>query len=411
MNIYNPYDVAASMLQTIERLKGNTLTAEQAKTQIASNVKTGNAKVKPTSAGLKELNAYIAKHYPDGKTPKNLAEAQRLATEGGINDMGIAMRVQADIGDRTQGKAPLGTGGATDPLGAAAKLVNSPNPRLAQYYGYDMPALLGDTLSAPVDLAKAQDAERLGPTGPGLFGDVLNIAALLTGGPASPLAIPAGLFSMGTGAREGNPIKAFGSLAGVAASDGAFNNILTDLGGGGFKNPDALGLGDKAGGLYSPEALSAPAGTTVRGFEGLSSSSLYRPEALTGTWGAFDFAPRPGLEGLKPEQLYQPEALGGPGKKPSWKDALDALDFPSGRPQQQQGGQGMPPVTNIYQPDAVPYTYGTPQMPQTLKPGFFGGAPDAQDLFGGNKPGTKHGTRAGAVDSVLRNAQPWNIYA
>jgi|GEM_PF-5245103 len=407
MNIYDPTDGAASMLQTIERLKGNNLTAEQAKQKVKANVKTANADVKPNDVALQELAQYIAKHYPDGNIPANLREAVTLAQSGGINDMGIAARVQADIGDRTRG---TGSGAEPNQINAAAKIVNSPNPRLAQYYGYDMPAGLGDTLSAPVDLAKAQDAERLGPTGPGLFGDVLNIAALLTGGPASPLAIPAGLFSMGTGAREGNPIKAFGSLSGVAASDGAFNNILNDLGGGGFKNPDALGLGDKAGGLYSPEALSAPAGTTVRGFEGLSSSHLYRPEALTGTWGAFDFAPRPGLEGLKPEQLYQPEALGGPGKKPNWKDALDALDFPSGRPQQ-QGGQGMPPVTNIYQPDAVPYTYGTPQMPQTLKPGFFGGEPDAQDLFGGNKPGTKHGTRAGAVDSVLRNAQPWNIYA
>lgn len=397
MKLYDPTDGAASMLQTIERLKGNTLTADQAKTKVASNVKTSNAKVKPGEMAVQELAQYIAKHYPDGKIPANLREAVTLAQKGGINDMGIAARVQADIGDRTRG---TGSGAETDPLGAAAKIVNSPNPRLAQYYGYDMPAFLGDTLSAPVDLAKAQDAERLGPTGPGIFGPILALANPAAGA----------LFSMGQGAREGNPLQAFGSLAGLGATQGAFDNILNDLGGGGFKNPEALNYGKDAAGLYSPESLGKAATEpgTVRGFEGLSSSSLYRPESLTGAWSAFDFAPRPGLEGLKPSQLYNPESLGGPGKTPDWTKALDALDFlPGGGGKPATGGIPSAPVTNVYQPGPVPYTFQ--QGPQTLYPGFFGGEPDLFEMLG-NKPGVGHGTRAGAAGNVLSRAQPMNVY-
>ena len=111
---------AAQMLQAGARSQGRDLGLEDARNQLSATHQRNNAQIKPSDQGLRELNDYIAKHYPDGNVPRHLREAVTMAQSGGINDMGAAMRVQGDIGNRTRG-----TGAETNPLGAGARLANS----------------------------------------------------------------------------------------------------------------------------------------------------------------------------------------------------------------------------------------------------------------------------------------------
>lgn len=152
--------------------------------------------------------------------------------------------------------------------------------------------------------------------GPGLFGTALGVlgglGTLGLGLPAG-LGIAGNLFSMGSAANRGDPIGAFGGLAGAGIADMGGINALRN--GGGYTNPSGLGLSGEN--LSLPGLANAPGASPVGGYGagglGLQGSNLGLNFASLP--GAFNATPVRGYGadalGLDPAQLYNPESMGG----------------------------------------------------------------------------------------------------
>lgn len=304
------------MLQTIARLKGETVpTTAQAEQTILGNVQRANAGLKPTDKGLKALQDYIAANYADGKPPRGIAEALELATKGGINDMGIATRVQADVqARRAAGAQPMediqaaqrdtqlatGLGGGADNMVTA---FDADHDKSTLAYGADMPGYLAQVMDTPVKVAQAQDAERLGPTGLGAMGPLLSLTGAAFG-------LPALTMLAGAAQSPDSPLSLL-SVVGGAAQAGAFDNLSNLFGSRDIVNPDALGLtGDN---LALPGLTNAPAATPVAGYGagglGLTGANLALPGLVNATPAVPVTGYGPSAVGGDPASLYQPESL------------------------------------------------------------------------------------------------------
>lgn len=302
---------AATILNSINQFRGVNDANPQA--TIAGRVNANNATLYPTQKGSQAFRDYVNAAYPDGKMPARIRELMDSSTRGGINDMGLAIAKSADEEKRRRA-GTFDYGERIGGLGGGSPM------QAIQGNSY-----LDDVFEAPVNLALAQDAAALGPTGPGMFGPVLAAASLFT--PLSPIA--AGLFSMYQGAAQQDPFQAIGGIGTVGAAAGAFNGLADAISSpfrkSGFVNPSAIdlsgaGTGANALGLTSPEQWS-----------GLAGSGFINPSALA-----------------TPMQIndainYTPASLGGPPRKTSIKPILEAAKqlLPMAEEPQQPQQQGL----------------------------------------------------------------------
>lgn len=253
-------------------------TQQQQRQNAANNVNAVNATLYPTSQGAKAFQDYVKTAYPDGKIPARIKELMSAAERGGINDMGLATAMSAD----SQKRKGDGTYDYGDRLGGLGG-------------GPTMDSIRGDSylesvLNAPVELARAQNAAALGPTGAGWFAPLLSLVNPMAGA----------LYTTASGAMEQNPYKAIGGIGAVAGLGGAFDGITDSIkgafDGGGFVNPNALdwtgagtganalgltspgqwsGVADSLGGFVNPSALATPAM--------INDAINYTPVSLGGT--------------------------------------------------------------------------------------------------------------------------------